>query len=49
MGESSSEYWDSYIEDILSVCRVRTAGDQLIRWRWSLIGSGGRSGSTGPT
>ena len=51
MGESSSEYWDSYIEDILSVCRVWAASNELVRWRWNSLGSGSgsRSGSTGPT
>jgi hypothetical protein len=47
MGESSGEYWDSHIEDILSVCRVGATGDELIRW--SLLGNGSRSGSTDPT
>jgi hypothetical protein len=49
MGESSSEYWDSHIEDILSVCRVGVTSNELIRWSRSLVGSGSRSGSTGPT
>jgi hypothetical protein len=49
MGESSSEYWDSYIEDILSVCGVGAASNELIRWIRSLVGSGSRSESIGST
>jgi len=49
MGESSSEHWYSYIEDILSVCRVWAASNELVRWSWVLLGSGSRGGSTGPT
>jgi hypothetical protein len=33
MGESSSEYWDSHIEYVLSVCRVGVTSNELVRWR----------------
>ena len=45
MGEGGGEYWDSHIEDILSVCGVGVTADELIRsWCWSLGSNGARVG-----